>query len=44
MSDTTGPGAVTKEAWQDVSGQKWARQQERTDAQLGAAVGGQRRD
>jgi len=35
VSDTTGPGAVTKEAWQDVSGQKWARQQERTDAQLG---------
>jgi len=35
MSDATRVGAVTKEAWQDASGQKWARQQERTDAQLG---------
>ena len=35
VSDETRSGAVTKEAWQDVSGQKWARQQERTDAQLG---------
>lgn len=35
MSDATRSGAVTKEAWQDASGQKWARQQDRTDAQLG---------
>jgi len=35
VSDTTRSGTVTKEAWQDASGQKWARQQERTDAQLG---------
>lgn len=35
VSETTRPGAVSKEAWQDASGQKWARQQDRTDAQLG---------
>lgn len=35
MSDTARSGTVTKEAWQDASGQKWARQQDRTDAQLG---------
>jgi len=35
VNDTTRSGAVTKEAWQDASGQKWARQQDRTDAQLG---------
>ncbi len=35
MTETTGPGAVTKANWQDESGQKWARLQDRTDAQLG---------
>src|SRR3954470_18418474 len=35
VNDTSRAGTVTKEAWQDASGQKWARQQDRTDAQLG---------
>jgi SAM-dependent methyltransferase len=35
VNDTTRPGTVTKEAWQDASGHKWARQQDRLDAQLG---------
>lgn len=35
VDDTARPGTVSKEAWQDASGRKWARQQDRTDAQLG---------
>jgi SAM-dependent methyltransferase len=35
MSDAGRPENVLKSSWRDESGQKWARQQERTDAQLG---------
>ena len=35
MSDAARPENVLKSSWRDESGQKWARQQERTDAQLG---------
>lgn len=35
MSDATRPESVTKDSWRDESGEKWARQQERTDVQLG---------
>ena len=35
MTDVRRPENVLKSSWRDESGQKWARQQERTDAQLG---------
>jgi ubiquinone/menaquinone biosynthesis C-methylase UbiE len=35
MSNDTRAERVTKDSWRDESGQKWARQQERTDVQPG---------
>jgi SAM-dependent methyltransferase len=35
VTDATRPENVLKSSWRDESGQKWARQQARTDAQLG---------
>jgi len=35
VHDPKSPETVSKDAWRDESGQKWVRQQARTDAQLG---------